>query len=265
MKLRGIQITKSSSNFIPATTWSFIFGSILRWIIGSLPVKYRRDLFKRAPEQKFVGLFLLSWRIVGHTTIFEFLGSKTRVITSNAVSIFGAEALRILSKIISEFFAKGSLRHRIWNLSFFAIGLIHFPCRLHSCSILLFEYRIGIGHEIIEIVGCSEHCNRNIIIIIVRIGQENILTASGNCSKLKGNLLNCHAVLLCRKFISGRGNVDQTPDKTRFGIGNLNRLIGPHKKEALEAVAVTRFELLIDDHALMRHQTIKSGIILNPR
>lgn len=122
---------------------------------------------------------------------------------------------------------------------------------------------IGVHHEVVEVVGGPHHGNRNIIVIMVRVLQINLLTVVCDSTQLKGNLFGQSPVFCGRDFISCGRHIDQSANNARLGIRDLDRLVGTHNEERFEPVRVGRTELLIHSHHLMRDQAVNSGIILN--
>ena len=75
-----------------------------------------------------------------------------------------------------------------------------------------------------------------------------------NSTKLKVDLRNQLLVLLSWHLVAGGLHIDQTPNDTRLRVGDAYRVVGTEDEEALEAVLIGRLELLVDRHALVRHQ-----------
>ena len=60
-----------------------------------------------------------------------------------------------------------------------------------------------------------------------------------------------------------RGHVDEPANNTRLGVRDLHRLVRAHEQERPGLRRICRLELLVDDHVLVRDETVQLGVVLD--
>ena len=139
-------------------------------------------------------------------------------------------------KIVFKFLFKYPLRERESNLGIVTVSFVHLPCSFKSCPVFFLKYMVRIDNEVIEIIRCTKHRNRNIIVITTRIVQIYLLAVVGDSSQLKFHLLHDRFVFFWIQLISRRRYINQSSNQTRLRICNLDRLIRSHKQETFKPV-----------------------------
>ena len=207
MELSSIQIRQSRSYSIPSFGWSAFIICVLSFVRSTNFIKYRLSAIE---FNKFARLFFfLLFFLLEEFVCFE----STKVISNNR-TIVCIKSLGISLEVVLKFLLKYPLREWICNPRIVAISSIHFPCGFKRYSVFFLKYRIGIQNKVIEIVRCSKHLGRNIIVVCSRIIQIYVLAMRSYCSKLKTNLFYCRFVIFWTQFISRRMNVYQSSNQT---------------------------------------------------
>ena len=235
-------------------------GSIVGCVLCRIICTHGIEYGFRAFELKQVGLCLC---FLSNGLILEFLRPKSAVIASHTGTVRKVEPFFILVEVVFKLLLEYALRKWIPHLGLFAIGVIHGPCCFECRPILFFEDVIGVDNKVIKVVRCSQHGDRNIIVVLSGVVQINLLTVIGDGSEFKTDLLYRGFVLLGAQLFSRGRYINQPSDQARLGIGDLYRFVGAHEEEALETVGVGRFELLVDGHQLMRNKAVQARIVLD--
>ena len=68
----------------------------------------------------------------------------------------------------------------IGYLGILAIVLIHLVSNFQRCRVCFAEYGIGVTYEVIEIVGCAHHIDRDVVVIELGVFEVNITAVTGN-------------------------------------------------------------------------------------
>ena len=189
MNLLGIQILQTCRHLVPLIQWGLFFRCILSQTIRALLIKYRLCLIELDRRNRF-WLFGLADDLV-----FEFLRPKPLIIASKPGAIFRTDFLRVFAEVVLQFFLECPLTERICHFCFFVIGLVHFPSRFHRGRIIAFENIKGVHHEVVEVIGCTQHRDRNIPVIIAGIFQIYISAMASDGAKFETDLFGCRAIL----------------------------------------------------------------------
>ena len=161
--------------------------------------------------------------------ILELIGSKARKISSCDPSVLGCHLIFIDPKIVLKLLFEDPLRIWVRNFGLIAICLIHLPGRLQTCPVFFLENIIGIQNKVVEVVGCAEHRDRNIVVIRRRVCQIYIPTMSSNSTELKFNLLYCEFIFLLTQLFATRRDIDESSEQTRFTVGDPNGSVRAEK------------------------------------
>ena len=153
----------------------------------------------------------------------------------------------------------------IGYLGILTIVLIHLVSNFQRCRVCFAEYGIRVTYEVIEIVGCAHHIDRDVVVIELGVFEVNITAVTGNTAKLKWDFLHSFVVLLSAQLLSSWLYVNQAAKNARPRVGNLYGFICAHKEKSLESICVCRFELLVHGHKLVRNKAVQTGVIFDTR
>ena len=232
VEFRGIQLRKSLRDFFPFLRGRFFRCGILSRTVRTIFVECGYCSIKL--NQPSCGL-----RLINDGLFLKFFSSEATVIAPNTSSIFHTEALCVVMEIVLQLFLERSLAEGVRDLCFLIIGLIHLPSSLEGRSVFTLEDWVGINDVVVEVIGGSQHSNRNITVVVSGIFQINLLTVVSNRAKFKRDVLHDGLVLVRLDLISCWGNINQTSNQTGFSVRNTNRFVCAHKEESLKTVGVS--------------------------
>ena len=258
VQLAGVQGGQLCPDTLPFVTGRAFSACILGGAVGAVLVK-RRSL----PLHKVDGGVRGRHRLVLRRLFLKFFRPKPAVIVPNAGPVPHAEPLLVTPEVVLQLLLKYHAGDGVGHLGVLAVDLIHLPGRLQGHAIVPFEHMIGVHDEVIKVIGGPHHGDGNIIVVVVRVLQIDLLTVIGNAAQLKGDLPGQPPVLVRRNLVPGGRHVDQPSDDTGFRVRNLDRLVGSHDEEGLKAVGVGGAELFVDSHHLVGHQRIDAGVVLD--
>ena len=85
----------------------------------------------------------------------------------------------------------------------------------------------------------------------------------GNCPQLKIHLGNKRLIPLGRHLFSGGINVNQSTNKTRLSVRDLDRFVRTHEQEGVDLRRIARLVLLIHRHFFVRRDRVQLGIVFD--
>ena len=260
VKFCGVDGGQLRCDLLPFPPGRALLIGILRQTAGAVPVEGGGLSLHKIDGGmgRFIGC-----RLFFRSLLLKLFHPKPAVIVPNTGAIPHAEPFLILSEVVFQLLLKYHAGNWIGHFCVVAVGLIHFPGRFQRYAVLLLEHMVGVHHEVVEVIGGPHHRDGNIIVIVVRVLQIDLLAVVRNATQLKGDLLGQRPVLRRGHLVSGGCHVDQPSDDARLGVRNLHRLIGAHDEERLEPVGIGRTEFLVDRHHLMGDQAVDPGIVLN--
>ena len=242
MKFRSVKIFECRLDLIPCLFRCFFRARILRGTLATVLIENRWPF--RKLNSNFISYLLFLLRLLS----LENINAESAVITTYRCSVIHLEVFCIIPEVILQFFLETSLREWIWNSCLVTIGVIHLPSSFEACPILSLEYMITVQYKVVEVVGCSHHSRRNIIVVPSRIVQIYFQAVTRNCSKLEWDLFHTSFVFTSIKLIPRRMYINEPSDQTRFTVCDLDGLVCPHKQKALKPIGVSALKLLIDCH-----------------
>ena len=247
---------QSGFDILPLLHGSAIFVRILRQAVLANIIKERMLLLQFDPGG---GRGVISRIIPGGRVFqkfFEFFVLEAAVVAAHPFAVHILGTFFVIREIVHQFFTERSPGVRIRNLCLLIVGVVHCPGTFQRYAIFFFEDVVGVQHEVVEVVGCTKHSCRNIIVVTMLVFLVDVFAIPCNSTQFKVNLAYEVAVFLCRYFFAARLHIDQSPNQTRFCIRDLYGLVCTEKHEALELACVGTSELLVHHHGLVGNQRV---------
>ena len=205
VEFRGIQLRKSLRDLFPFLRGRFFRCGILSRTVRTILIKCGYcSIELNQPSYRL-------W-LINDGLLLEFFSSEATVIAPNTSAIFHTETLCVVMEIVLQLFLECSLAEGICDLCFLIVGLIHLPCRLERSSVFTLEDRVRINDVVVEVIGGSQHSNRNITVVVSGIFQIDLLTVVSNRAKFKRDVFHDGLVLVRLDLISCWGNINQASD-----------------------------------------------------
>ena len=255
----GVQLREFGGDTFPLFGRCFIGRGILRRAVSTLAVKYRLI------GTKLNELGFLCFGLYVGETILKLFRPKPTVVVPNTSPVIKSWTLVIRPEIVLQLFLKCPFAQRIVDFRLLIVGFVHLPGGFQRYTIFLLEHRVAVHYEVVEVIGCPQHGDRNIIVIIAGVFLIDLLTVIGDGTELEVDLFHDSPVLRRRELVSRWGDVDEPSDQTRLGVRNLDGLICTDEQEALESATVGGFELFVHRHLFVGNKAVQTGVVLDSR
>ena len=171
-----------------------------------------------------------------------------------------------LVKVIFEFFTEDVSALRVRDITLTTVLLIQLVCHSETNVLLFLEEEIVLLDKVVEHIGLHHHVLGLISIVVVLsktpINPETVIR---NLPKLVSDLSHQSLIFVSPHGLSGGGDINQSSNNTRLGVGDLDGLVGTDEEKGIDSLRVALYTLLIDQDRLVGNNTVKQAISLDPR
>ena len=97
--------------------------------------------------------------------LLELFCLETTVVAADTFTAVRVDTLLVIAEVVHKFFLEDSSGTHVRNVCARAEVLVHLPCNLQRNTVFLLEDIVTVLHEVVHIIGCTQHTDGNIIVI----------------------------------------------------------------------------------------------------